>query len=208
MPFCMPKLMKPGFLLRTFFGIMTQPLHRIASHFQCFLILSDVLFPAHLGFHVCETLEDAATAYPSTAQWSGSQIYRFRKQLTLCEDEIFQVLNQIMPSKKWAPFLLPAVKERPHFPSSLERSQEKPARWDGGRKEAPNLREQRFLSPAHHTCKSERWGSQPLTTVRGFPLIRFTTTLLGWRIRSTDGHRWNNITTSPHTLHQADMWLK
>ena len=56
MPFCMPKLMKPGFLLRTFFGIMTQPLHRIASHFQCFLILSDVLFPAHLGFHVCETL--------------------------------------------------------------------------------------------------------------------------------------------------------
>lgn len=56
MPFCMPKLMKPGFLLRTFFGIMTQPLHRIASHFRRFFILSDVLFPAHLGFHVCEIL--------------------------------------------------------------------------------------------------------------------------------------------------------
>lgn len=33
MPFCMPKLMKPGFLLRTFCGIMTQPLRRISTTF-------------------------------------------------------------------------------------------------------------------------------------------------------------------------------
>ena len=34
MPFCMPKLTKPGFLLRTFCGIMTQPLCRMSLTFS------------------------------------------------------------------------------------------------------------------------------------------------------------------------------
>lgn len=170
MPFCMPKLTKPGFLLRTFCGIMTQPYVGWASHFRRFLILSGILFPAHVGFYVCEILsgkcchcipKHSIIVWKSNLQIPETTHTVWKRNPTSTEpNHTFKKMGTVSTSRC----------ERAATLSQLLREVlGKPARRDSRRKEAPNLRKQRFLYPALHTCKSERWLSQPLTTIRGSP---------------------------------------